>query len=810
MHERIRGSSRAALRAARLVVWGAAALTFASAPLAAQHDAREDEIEAPEVVRLRFRGVKAFDEGELEKSIETTASHCNSVLLTPLCAGFQWKAVYTREFLDRQALRDDVLRIKVFYFRRGYRDTQVDTTVRRVRDAGHVAVVFRVTEGVPTRLDSVQVVGAERELTARQRQRPMLLKRGSPLNLFQLDTSLLRLQQALWNQGYADGRVDSALVVDDSAHTARLRVTLTPRWLARIDSIDVTGNRKVAQQTIRNTLLISKGDVYKRDEVVRSQRALYESNLFRRAVIVPATGDSLKTVHIEVTEAPLHAARTSAGFNTFEFVQAEGRYTDYNFTGGARRLDLRAAVGNLFASGLQNTFLFRQFSGALSDPTLRNRSSYLLPTWQISADLTQPYFRGPRNTLAAGVFANRRAAPGVYVDRSQGAQGTFTRLLTERAPASLSYRFELSKVAASQVYFCINYGACDLATANLLSRQEKLSPLALVTTVDRSNNPLNPSSGFVASLGAEHASQATFSDYRYNRATAEGSVYRPFGQKVIAAHVRLGWVGAIGNSVVELGGQSGDAMTDILHPRKRFYAGGSQSVRGYGENQLGPRVLTVDPNELRGREVIDKRVTYRCLPTTSITQCPLARTAPAIDSATGVPLGDRTTTLSDDKFTPRPTGGTALLEANLEFRFPLVRVFGQQVGGAAFVDGASLGAGGLGSSVRGNSAVTPGLGVRYLSPVGAVRIDVGYQPRLSYGGANGEKLFGEQLCVISEQQALVPNPQGGSTLANTGQLVYLGGAGNTCVGAGKRQYDPLGDKGFLSRLVLHLSIGQAF
>ena len=39
---------------------------------------------------------------------------------------------------------------------------------------------------------------------------------------------------------------------------------------------------------------------------------------------------------------------------------------------------------------------------------------------------------------------------------------------------------------------------------------------------------------------------------------------------------------------------------DILHPRKRLYLGGASSVRGFGENQLGPHVLTVAPELLRG------------------------------------------------------------------------------------------------------------------------------------------------------------------------------------------------------------------
>src|SRR5213079_1266220 len=89
----------------------------------------------------------------------------------------------------------------------------------------------------------------------------------------------------------------------------------------------------------------------------------------------------------------------------------------------------------------------------------------------------------------------------------------------------------------------------------------------------------------------EHAGQETISDYSYNRVFGQWTNYSRLGQRrnVLATLVRFGWVRPYT-------GQNGDA---VLHPSKRFYAGGSQSVRGYGENQLGPRILTLPADLLR-------------------------------------------------------------------------------------------------------------------------------------------------------------------------------------------------------------------
>src|SRR5436190_24251574 len=96
--------------------------------------------------------------------------------------------------------------------------------------------------------------------------------------------------------------------------------------------------------------------------------------------------------------------RLSGGFNTVDYVQTEGRITHYNLLGGARRLDVTGAVGNLFASTLDGQFIFRPVP---VDPLLTgNPDEFLQPTWQTNIQFTQPAFlRRPRNSLSFGAFA---------------------------------------------------------------------------------------------------------------------------------------------------------------------------------------------------------------------------------------------------------------------------------------------------------------------------------------------------------------------------------------------------------------------
>jgi len=757
----------------------ALAVGAAVAPALGAQDSRGDISSTPEVRKLEFRGVSdAIDLEDLKAHIYTTATKCRSFLLAPICAFSNYRGFEERHYLDHQELARDVLRIKVYYYRKGYREAEVDTTVTPLNEK-EVAVRFDVVEGPPTMLTAVDVVYDSTLLTPKKVKSLTLLHTGEPLDLFAMDTMRVNFQNALWELGYADALVDSSSVVQDASNTAQVQFRLVANHLTTIDNVVITGLDEISPKTVLNLLTFRKGDLYRRSTVLESQRALYESNLFRLAALdVPQSFDTAKTVNVVLREAQLHEARVSVGFNTVDFVQTEGRFTHYNLLGGARRLDVTGTVGNLFAGSLNGKGIFHKQT---PDTTITGSGAdFLQPTWQTSISLTQPAFIRARNTLALTAFAQRRSLPAVFIDRGYGGDVTFTRPVVVRAPLSLSYRFEVTRVEANPPYFCVNFGVCDTTTIGALLGHQRLSPLLLQLQVDRSDQPLNPTTGYRASGQVEHASRITVSDFAYNRAYGDGSLYHTMGgtgnrRSVLAFHLRLGFVRP-------MTGPNGD---NVLHPRKRFYAGGSQSVRGYGENQLGPRILTLPHGYLiHARDInggpcdFTSEAIRFCDPNT-------ARDSVDKDNDGVFP------TIGDDKFTPRPLGGTSLLEGSVEYRFPLPII--RSVQGAVFLDGAVLGervlnplqgVNTLANLVHGTGAITPGFGIRYISPVGPIRIDLGFNPSRA-----------EKLAVVTEieengKRVIIP--------LETPRLYSATGSG-----AG-------GFRGFLNRLTLHFSIGQAY
>jgi outer membrane protein assembly factor BamA len=207
-------------------------------------------------------------------------------------------------------------------------------------------------------------------------------------------------------------------------------------------------------------------------------------------------------------------------------------------------------------------------------------------------------------------------------------------------------------------------------------------------------------------------------------------------------------------------------------------------VRGFGENMLGPRVLTVDPgllDALDGCEVNTPQAAAACDPN-----------ADRVFDEDGNPIEGDTDPIEDKEFFPRPLGGTSVAEASVELRFPIWR----KITGAAFIDGAIVGQAairdfadvvGIASFTSGTAALTPGFGVRYHTRVGPVRVDVGYNPTTS-----------ETQRVVTEVCAV---PVG--TTANCPpidrRIVML-----------DKERRLTGGQNIFQRMTLHLSIGQAY
>jgi len=723
----------------------------AKRPIVAPHDSID-------VASLEFAGATEVSTDDLKRVVFTRTSSCRLPFLVPVC-----KLSPSQLFTDRRrttpaALGEDMTKLRVYYWQRGFREAQVDTVLVPAKRG--MAVQFRIVEGEPTRVGSLDVSQRAPVLSPGELTNAVVLKSGAPLDLVALDSTLARLRTAVWNKGYGDVQIDTAVPRPDASHVVPVKIDVDPRWITRVGRVEFEGNRVMSDKALRRGVLLRPGTLYTRDAVLESQRRLFQSPGIARAVVVtPPAGDSVKTITVAITELSPRHVETTIGFNTIEFAQA-GLEMRHNALGAGRWLRMRAAAGNLLSEQLNGRAIFQR---VIPRDASFDVDQFTRPTYQASLTLTQPWIAGARTSAALSAFAGRRSQVGVVVDESAGASLGIVHELTPRTPLGLNYRFEATRVQAGAVYFCAAYGICDAPTLAALGRTQRLSPITASGWIDRSDDLDSPTRGYTGVVDVEHASSATGSTFTYDRAAADFSYYRPFGTippsfgttrapKVFALHARAGVVRPAGDRAAL--GIPGEGE-GVLHPRTRFYAGGMQSVRGFAENELGPRVLQA------------RRASLLAVGCTDV----------SIRSGGCDPSG-----VPNDELFVRPTGGSSVVEASAELRLPLVK----QLSGVAFVDGAYVGTSGISTVAKAKGAVTPGIGFRYRSPLGVLRLDFGLRP-----------VGHETLPVV----VAVPDASGEE------QVVRL---------TREKSYSPVEDpspgtlRAIGRRIVVHFAMGQAF
>ncbi|WP_420633736.1 BamA/OMP85 family outer membrane protein [Candidatus Palauibacter sp.] len=653
-------------------------------PLAGQTPTGDPAPRRAEVRSLYFLGNEALADGQLRAVIRTRSTECVSLFLQPFCLLTDWGFAHRRSYLDTLDVADDALRLRSFYRLRGYYEAEVDRAVRTSGDEARVW--FTIAEGPPTLIDSFVIRGLPETLTPAEATALIGLDEGDPFDLYRLQAGKDTLVQSLRRQGYVEASVfEEAQRTEGGAAQVALDVQPGPRF--RLGEIRIEGGETVGERVIRDLLPLRPGDYYNQDAEQEGQRNLFGLEAIRFASIrreprppeAGAAADSTIDLVVQVTPATPQAARGGVGWSTDQCLQTEAQLTHRNLFGGARRLRITGQLKNIFAAQLDGAF---PCSGVGTDADFRTLN-YLLQT-----ELLLPAVFSRENSVRARVFVERETIPDVFIQDAAGFEAGLTRRLSRRLSATLSYspRYTGFGEQSADIFFCVNFGFCEPEDILTVTRSRWLAPVTLGVVYNGTDDPLRPSRGYYLTAEGEVAHASTGSQYKYNRILGQGAIFAEVEPGLVAAaRVRLGIVRFPGTRIVT----PGAARTDrLVHPSRRFFVGGSQSVRGFGQNLLGPRVLVADQVE----------------------DCPMGDFEACVQRLAAEDPG---------AFDQRPRGGDAHLEINLELR----RYLSPQWGLVFFAD-----AGSVSQNLTELKDVvwTPGFGLRYTSPIGSIRLDVGY------------------------------------------------------------------------------------
>jgi outer membrane protein assembly complex protein YaeT len=699
------------------------AAMFAIAPaLAGAQSLTCDSRSDLEVRKLTFTGNRAFTNAQLANGVVTTASSWTK----------RWIRFFgTKRCFVSDSLTNDRFRLMIFYRNHGYTSVAVDTTVTRL-DEGAVAVQFAITEGLPTLVDTLRVMGLDAIPERRRLTAQLPLRQGSPFDKYALQASIDTLTRRLREGGYPSAEVFFYFATDTAAHSATVEIDVAPGTRASIGdlTLDVTsidpGKREVSDAVIRRLIGVRTGDLYRESDLERAKRSLYQTDLFSVVAVdvdsadVTPPGDSLVGVRIALTEGLTRSSQLGGGYGTLDCFRTEGQFTDANLFGSARRFEAR---GRLSKIGIG-----RPLGGApglcptLRDDPYSDRLNYYTGLSLASSGVDRFWSFRPSLTL----YSERRSEFNAFLRETPlGLVMNATRV-QGRATLSSTYQLELGRTEAQPAVFCALQSACTEADRDLLLRNRRLAVAGLALTQDWSDNSANPTNGGVLRMDFRTANERLGSDptVEFVRGTADMALYRT---------LRRGVVLAIRGRVGIVTGPNFRGNASLVPQQERLFAGGPTSVRGFEQSDLGPKLYIA-----RGYDTV--RVAGRTGPiSTTETVFFRARSESPIDR-------------------PVPTGGNALVVGNVELRLPFP-VLEQQLSWTLFADAGELWTAGAAQEEDRFQGlkVTPGVGFRVNTPFGVLRLDVAYNRYPARSGAayyDTPILSGGQLYCVSPGNTL--------------------------------------------------------
>ena len=482
-----------------------------------------------------------------------------------------------------------------------------------------VAIRFEISEGPQTVISGVAFEG-NTAIASPALHGQMALQAGKPFYRPQMSVDRDAIERAYRSQGFQSVSVNSQLAFT----TDQQQVALT--WMIRegdqikVDHVLISGNSRISSDLIRRELTIHPGDPLSDDAMIESQRNLAALGLFRRVRIseLPRTGSLARDVLVELEEAATTTIDYGGGV---EVGRIAGAAEDGS--GAIDQLDI--GPRGFFAISRRNLWGKNRSVTLFGRVTLRREADD--PN---DPELTGAYgfndYRGLftyREPRAFGTIGDAQAT--AFIEQGRRSSFSFNRrgVTTDYArrlgefTVTGRYTFAYTKLFDEQI------AAEDQLLIDRLFPQVKLSKIFGGVLRDSRDDVLDPQKGAVIGLDGSIAARVLGSEVGFVKTFAQGFVYRrlPGRRTVIAAGVRLGLAVGFSQDIEPpleiarlrqddgkpaLGGLTRAVdraeAAPVLFPTQikdlpaseRFFGGGDTTVRGFALDRLGTEE-TLDP-----------------------------------------------------------------------------------------------------------------------------------------------------------------------------------------------------------------------
>lgn len=588
---------------------------------------------------------------------------------------------------SEEALAAGVAAVRNAYRVRGFARVQVQArqvvvAPERPNDPQRrLDVELAVAEGARTLVRNVTFEG-QTVLAAEALRELVAMPADRPFAEVDVVAARDRIDVEYRNRGYDQVLVQSSVTLAESDTRADVRFTLAEGEQILVDRVLIVGAVRTNPDTIRRELLLRPGQPLGYAATLESRARLAALGLFRRVTIeeIAHGAEPRRDLLVRVEEAPPNVVGGGGGLEgafrlrTDEAGQAVERFELVPrgfFEVGRRNLWGKNRALNLFTRvSVRNRDVGLTENGTPAPESTAN--GYGFNEYRVVGTFREPrVFGTAADVLVTGIFEQAIRSSFNFARRELRAEAGLR--LSPVFSVSGRYSFERTEL------FDERYDITESPIIDRLFPQVRLSIVSSSFIRDSRDDLLDPSKGKLITVTGDVAARAMGSEVGFVKTYVDAYSFflLPTTRRtVLAVGARLGTANGFRREVprendagLPVLGPSGEPVVDVVEDipvSKRFFAGGDTTVRGFSLDRLGD---------------------------------------------------DRT--ISASGF---PTGGNGMVILNGELR---VSVLGplQAVG---FMDAGNVVARVSELSLT-ELRTTAGFGIRYRSPVGPIRLDLGFK-----------------------------------------------------------------------------------
>lgn len=574
----------------------------------------------------------------------------------------QTAGVFSHGNFSQALLRQSVSNIETLYQNSGYSSVAVTPVI--THPGGNLAVNFKIVEGPQDFVQSLSIEGniVSPDLFAPQ---GLMIGTGTPFAQQLIAQDRAQILAYYLSHGYLNATFRaSAQRLAGQRHLVNVIYHISEGPQVRARRILFSGAQYTQPRLLqRLTSNLVPGAFVTENDLLTAESRLYSPGIFDWATVAPRRPITDQT-NADVVVKVHEAARNSLVYG-FGF--------DLTNRGGSVPSGTVALPG-LPVVGLPSNFTTSQ-------------ATFFGPS--VNAQYTRLNFTGNASTLSLGGYAGRLdqrgsityANPYLFWSSFSGnlllsAEHDAQNPIFTARTGEASYQLERPLNPDRTTNLFLRYGYSQTLLTRLLipdlvperDRNIHLSTLSATFLRDTRDNPLDAHKGILESYELDFSAQALGSSVTFSKLQTQTAYYRQMADGIVWANsLRLGLAHAYGSSFVPLS--------------QAFFTGGGSTLRGFPLDGAGPQ-----------------------------------KTIPACSN----PNDPSTCTLIQV-----PVGGNELLIFNSELRIPTPQIW-DHLGLALFYDGGNVfdhaGLNSIGASYT-NSI---GVGLRYQTAVGPIRLDLGH------------------------------------------------------------------------------------